>query len=200
LDTSFQGHDVLTSLSHLTAYLVKSAVEVKNLDQDLRKLITERADTAGKTAMTVGSSGWLDEITVGTGEKAATYRLRSLPSLYAERADGTTIDPQSEAFRPLLHGIESQIVRYDIGVRARLTDAAVSLSLGKLALSPEGDAGNDVLANRIQIGLRLALSLNNYSRQDVKHALRRVAKAVETHTKKSGPRGYLNLARRVVRV
>ena len=125
------------------------------MDQEFRKLITDRADAAGKTAMAVGSSGWLDEITVGAGEKAATYRLKPLAGLYAQRADEATIDPQSEAFRPLLHGIESQIVRYDIGVRARLTDAVVLLSLGKLAMSPEGDAGNDVLANRIQIGLRL---------------------------------------------
>jgi len=170
------------------------------VDQELRKLIVERADAQGHTAMKVGSSGWLDEITVGTGEKAATYRLKPLGELYGTGTGEATVDPKDQRFMPLLHGIESQIVRFDMEQRGRLTDAAVSLSLGKLAMSPEGDVGNDVLANRIQIGLRLALSLNDYSRQEVKQAIRRIARSVENHTRQSGARGYINFARRYVKV
>lgn len=169
------------------------------MDLDLRKLISERVDDKGQAKMSPGPSGWLDEVTVGSGEKAVTYRLKPLAELYSASAGAETMDPDSKVFRALMHGIESQILRYDIAQRGRLTDGQTSIALEKLAMSPEVDVGNDVLANRIQIGLRLALSLNNYSRQEVKQAIRRIAKSVELHTKQSGARGYLNFVRKHVR-
>ncbi len=63
-------------------------------------------------------------------------------------------------------------------------------------MSPEAAAAADVLAARIQLSLRLTLSLNDYSRQDVRHALRKVAKSVARHTRLAGPRGYLTFLRR----
>lgn len=168
------------------------------MDLDLRKLIAERVDDKGQATMSAGPSGWLDEITVGTGEKAAAYRLKPLAELYGAGTGVEAMDPRNKVFQPLLHGIESQILRFDVAQHGRLTDGQVSLALGKLAMSPEADAGTDVLANRIQIGLRLALSLGNYSRQEVKQALRRIAKSAEMHTKQSGARGYLNFVRKHV--
>lgn len=169
------------------------------MDLDLRKLIAERVDDKGQATMSAGPSGWLDEITVGSGEKAVAYRLKPLAELYGAGTGAETVDPANKVFLPLLHGIESQILRYDVAQRGHLTDGQTSLALEKLAMSPEADVGNDVMANRIQIGLRLTLSLNNYSRQEVKQAIRRVAKSVELHTKQSGARGYLSFIRKHVR-
>ena len=42
-------------------------------------------------------------------------------------------------------------------------------------------------------------SLNDYSRQDVKQAIRRIAKSVQTHTQQSGRRGYLDFIRQYVK-
>jgi 2-keto-3-deoxy-L-rhamnonate aldolase RhmA len=43
------------------------------------------------------------------------------------------------------------------------------------------------------------LSLNNYSQQEVKQALRIVLKSVERHSKHAGVTGYLDFIRRYVR-
>lgn len=66
-------------------------------------------------------------------------------------------------------------------------------------MSPEADVHNNVLAARMQFSLRLLLSLNNYSRQDVKQAIRRIARSVQSHTEQSGRRGYLDFIRQYVK-
>jgi hypothetical protein len=52
--------------------------------------------------------------------------------------------------------------------------------------------GNDPLARRVNSALRLCLSLNDYSRFEVRAALRKVRKSVERHTRLAGPTGYLD--------
>jgi hypothetical protein len=165
------------------------------VDEELRRLIADRVDDKGQTRIATSSSGWLDEITIGNGEKAATYRLKPLAQLYG--ADSPT--PSESTLKPLTRGIESQIAIFDVVQRGRLSDGDVLLALGKLAMGPDAEINNDILANRIQIGLRLSLSLGNFSRSAVKQALRRVAKAVEMRTTQAGTRGYLNSIRKHVR-
>ena len=58
-------------------------------------------------------------------------------------------------------------------------------------MDPDAPADHDV-TRRVQLALRLCLSLNDYSRQEVRTALRRVQRSVKRHTELQGPRGYLN--------
>ena len=73
-----------------------------------------------------------------------------------------------------------------------LTDGTVGLALGLLATNPEGDVQHDALARARQLELRLLLSLNDYSRDEVRQALRKVRKSVDRHTRVDGRRGYLD--------
>ena len=81
-----------------------------------------------------------------------------------------------------------------------MTDARVSLALDKLGMSPEGEAGTDVLAKYLQFKLRMVLSMNDYSRNEVKAAIKKIGKSVERHTKLAGPRGYLTFIRQQLRM
>jgi hypothetical protein len=65
-------------------------------------------------------------------------------------------------------------------------------------MNPAADCAGDVLCRRIQIALRLCLSLNDYSRQETKLAIRKVTQSVKRHTSLAGPRGYLSFIREFV--
>ena len=60
-----------------------------------------------------------------------------------------------------------------------------------MSLDPAGEPGQDALRRRLQLALRLLLSLNDYSRQEVKTALRTIARSVARHKSLEGRRGYL---------
>jgi hypothetical protein len=59
-------------------------------------------------------------------------------------------------------------------------------------MSPEAEAAQDELATAVQLKLRLVLSLNDYSRQDVRQALRKVKQSANRHNRDGGRRGYLD--------
>ena len=90
------------------------------------------------------------------------------------------------------------MVRHDNRNRG-LADGHLTIALSLLSMSPETDVRHNILASEIQFALRLLLSLNDYSRQDVKQAIRRIAKSVQTHTQQSGRRGYLDFIRHYVK-
>jgi hypothetical protein len=135
------------------------------------------------------------QIEVGGHEEGFhPYTLKTLPELYGPGTGASSIDPRDEQFRPLLMAIEGEICRYADTEAPGLTDGQVLLAVKDLAMNPDADP-SDPLARRIAIALRLAVSLNDYSRQDVRGALRQVAKSVERHTKSEGRRGYLQFIR-----
>lgn len=126
------------------------------------------------------------------------YELRPLDELYGAGTGTATVDPMDERFMPLFLGIEEAIqlaYRRDRG----LTDGTVQLALGELSMNPSAPT-RDELARSVQLQLRLILSLNDYSRQDVKGAVRKIAKSVERHRKSGGPRGYLEFVRAALRM
>jgi hypothetical protein len=87
--------------------------------------------------------------------------------------------------------IEQEVVRC-YRTDSSLTDGAVGLALDLLTTNPEDNVQHDSLAHRIQLELRLLLSLNDYSRDEVRKALRKVRKSVYRHTRHDGRRGYLD--------
>jgi hypothetical protein len=137
-------------------------------------------------------------IEVNTPQGTRELTLRPLAELYGAGTGRPTIDPEDEPFIPLFLAIEQTIVREDQKGPARLTDGGVALTLDRLAMNPEGDPGIDPLARHLQLELRLQLSLNDYSRQEVRGALRKIGKSVVRHTRLAGPRGYLSFIREYV--
>jgi hypothetical protein len=123
-------------------------------------------------------------------ENAYARGLRPLAELYSP-AEGATADPKVPVFVPLFLCIEEAITLYDTDEET-LTDAKVSLALDRLSLSPE-EAAPDPLIERIQAALRLTLTVNSYSRQQVRQAVRKIGKSVVRH--ENGQRGYLEFIR-----
>jgi hypothetical protein len=134
------------------------------------------------------------ELPGGGGE----YELRPLDDLYGAGVGSASVDPMDERFMPLFLGIEESI---QLAYRRdpALTDGAVQLALNALSMNPSAQTP-DPLARAVQFQLRLVLSLNDYSRQDVKGAVRKIAKSVDRHRKSGGPRGYLEFVRRSLRM
>lgn len=126
-------------------------------------------------------------VRVEAGKQSVTYRLKSLSELYATgRSGGRSLDEQL----PLLHTIEAAIKRVYLAHR-ELTDAGVIRALDQLSLKPETDS-QDPLVTAITLDLRLQLSLSEYSREEVRSAIRRVLRSAERHKALAGQRGYLD--------
>lgn len=121
------------------------------------------------------------------------HTLRPLAELFAPDSAEVSISWTEDRCLPLLSAIESQLSR-EYRLNRFLTDAQVALSLKKLSMNPAADCGDDEICSKVQLGLRLGLSLSRggYSRQEVKLAIRKVLKSVERHTRLAGPQGYLN--------
>lgn len=124
------------------------------------------------------------------------YTLKPLTQLYAGGGEGS-IDTRDQRHLGLLMAIEEAIVLH-YEENPALTDGAVLVALKSLGMNPEAPV-SDVLSSRIQMSLRLLLSLNDYSRNEVRQALRYVAKSVERHSKADGRRGYLEFIRKFLR-
>lgn len=134
------------------------------------------------------------EIEIETSEGLRRHVLKPLPELFGKGHGVSSVDPQDERFMPLLLRIEESIVEHyeqDPG----LTDGRVSLALSRLILQPGRDPDDDALCRHLQLDLRLLLSLNDYSRQEVRWALRKIDKSVRRHSRADGPRGYLDFIR-----
>lgn len=130
------------------------------------------------------------QIALGPEEQKQEYSLKPLSELFGKGSGLETLDPTDEQFTPLLMPIEEAIVEY-WRQNPSLTDGQTALVLEELAMDPAGLAHNDLLKQAIQFRLRLTLSLNDYSRQEVKMAIRKISKSVQRHTRLAGPRGYL---------
>jgi len=134
------------------------------------------------------------EIEVEMSEGPRRHVLKPLPELFGKGHGVSSVDPQDERFMPLLLCIEESIVEH-YEQDPDLTDGRVSLALSRLILQPGGDPGDDALCRLLQLDLRLLLSLNDYSRQEVRWALRKIDKSVRRHSRADGPRGYLDFIR-----
>lgn len=122
------------------------------------------------------------------------HALKPLADLYGAGTGLATVDPKDDRFQPLLLAIEEAAVRYYEQADPGLTDGQVLLAYKALGMNPEAEPP-DPLGRRLSRAVRLVLSLNNYSRQDVRGGLRTLAKSVERHTRAEGRRGYLDFVR-----
>lgn len=125
------------------------------------------------------------------------YRLKPLESLYGPGRGFPGVDPMNDQYMPLLYAIESTILEhYD--EHPELNDLTVTLTLDRMAVHPACNPASDMLCMRLQTALRCELSVNNYSQQEVKQALRVVLRSVNRHTRIGGLTGYLEFMDRMM--
>ena len=154
------------------------------MDDDLLKKIEAAKETRIEI---VDPSGGQIELT--HGKEHETHTIKTLSELYGP-GNSETVDPQSDLFMPLFLCIEEGISIFD-AKEGPLTDAQVALALDDLSMNPEKPSASP-LVQHIQLALRLTLSLNNYSRQEVRQAIRRIGRSVQRHSEGGRGRGYLN--------
>ena len=127
-------------------------------------------------------------ITLSSSKGKITHKLKPLNELYSNEKP----DPTDHKDRQLglLYAIEGPIKRY-FENHPELTDGAAIRALEKLAMKPE-IVDNDALVKRISDELRLKLSSSNYSRDEVRQALRKILSSAKRHNDREGRRGYLD--------
>jgi hypothetical protein len=129
---------------------------------------------------------------------ARTVALKPLGALYGPGNPGVELDPTSETFMPLFLAIEETIVLH-FRRGPSLTDNQVTQTLERIGLRPEADAdAADSLGRELLLKLRLSLSISNYSRQELRAALRKIGKSVARHHREGGPQGYLQFIDRML--
>lgn len=168
------------------------------MDQDLKALMASGFDEQEGTThlgkkvteseLTILPKG--EEIEIRGKDGPQRYRIKPMDELYGKDRGITSVQGTDDHYMPLLMGIEGMIADHYRRDRS-LTDAKVLLALKALSMNPGAPCRNDMLCQAIQFGLRLTLSLNDYSKQETRQAIRKVAQSVERHTRLAGPRGYL---------
>lgn len=119
------------------------------------------------------------------------YHLKPLQDLFsAGRPDVVAMKWDDPLYLSLLHAIESTIKRLYEG-DPQLTDGRVMLALEKLSLKPE-TVSDDPVIKAVNNSLRFLLSASDYSRDEVKKAIRKILASVTRHNDFAGMRGYLD--------
>jgi hypothetical protein len=155
------------------------------MDEQLRKLMGDRELTL--VLDTVEATVQLEQ---PDGTKPR-HPLKSLDQLYGQGTGLSSLETKNEIWAPLLTAIESELSRLGAD-DPQLGDGDVLLGLKALSMNPSADCADNDLAGLVQVALRLCLSLNDYSRQDVKMAIRKVIQSVQRHSRDAGRRGYLD--------
>ena len=148
-------------------------------------------DGESATKLAIGADG---SVEVETPKGTRRVTLKPLSELFGTGNPGEDVDPQNDVFMPLFLPLESAIVRYHKR-HPSLVDSQVAVALDHLGLKPEAEHVGDDLARHLQLELRLVLSLHNYSRQEVRTAIRTINRSVARHTAADGLRGYLDFVR-----
>lgn len=126
-----------------------------------------------------------------------TYQLKELPELYApEQSFSLDMHWDDDYYISLLNTIEGT-VRYMDDSSMGLTDAKVIYSLEELVSKPELKS-NDIMIKEINGRLRFQLSISDYTRSEVRGALRKVLRSVKRHNRTGGTRGYLDFIRQFI--
>jgi hypothetical protein len=119
------------------------------------------------------------------------YRLKPLAELFSSNgADPAVMKWEDPRYLSLLCAIEGEIKRAYVS-NPEMTDSSAMLALDQLAIKPE-TASSDALVRAITRRLRLTLSMDDYSRDEVRKAARKILASVKRHKAAAGMRGYLD--------
>ncbi len=125
------------------------------------------------------------------------HQLKELSELYApEQNFYLDIDWDDNYYLSLLNTIEGTIRHIDDS-NTGLTDAKIILPLEELVSRPEIKS-NDIIIIEINNRLRFQLSISDYTRREVRAALRKVLKSAKRHNRTGGIRGYLDFIKQFI--
>lgn len=161
------------------------------MDQELLAIMPKPEGDEEMTLGVVLKNFLTGEIELQLPAGPVSYHLKPLSQLYGQGQGQESVQTTDDTYLPLLMTIEGEIANSYREDR-RLTDGEVMLSLKNLSNCPEAVPATDHLAMRIQVALRMFLSMNDFSRQEVRQSIRKVLHSVERHNRSGGPRGYLN--------
>lgn len=119
------------------------------------------------------------------------YRLKPLQELFSNAsADPAVMKWEDPRYLSLLYAIEGAVKRAYLDSE-ELADSAVIIALDQIAMKPEV-VSNDIIVRQINCELRVALSMDDYSRDEVRKAARKILASVKRHKDAGGARGYLD--------
>jgi hypothetical protein len=146
---------------------------------------------SGERKMAINSATGTIRLLDDDDDWGAPYRIKPLAELYDLSPGASSPNDPDRNFMGLLIPIEETFV-LAFEIHPTLTDGQVLAALDQLCMSPEGVVQPKSLAAEVQFALRVVLSVGDYSRQDVRHCLRKVKQSVARHNKLAGTQGYLN--------
>lgn len=115
----------------------------------------------------------------------STHALKEINEVYTEAKSAAS----DNEITSLCMAIEYAIAYYDHSNDHGLRDDVTIRMLEKLSMKPEMPLTG--VGALVQAYLRLELSLEDYSRADVRQAVRKIQRSAQRHSK-DGPRGYLD--------
>ncbi len=127
-------------------------------------------------------NGRLGQIEFDLKSGVTKYTLKPLAELYGDGRGFSSADPTKSEYQSLFYSIERSILTYYEGEES-LTDGIVCLTLDRMGVNPACDPRDDELCRCLQFDLRLLLSLENYSKQEVRQAIRTISKSVQRHSR-----------------
>jgi hypothetical protein len=165
------------------------------VDHELSEIVRSNGpltpDKRRKLGVTLLFDEGTHEIEIAVGGEKRRYQLKPLTELYGKDRG---VDIKSDEFVPLLAAIEEQVVLHNLEEEPSLSDGPVLLIMKQLGMDPDHEPA-EPLGKRIHGSLRLCLSLNEYSPQNLKSAFRQISKSIQLHTSVGGTRGYVSFIR-----
>lgn len=162
-------------------------------DSELKQTLLDKGMLAPQEPGVSRAVAFITQDSIGVSEDGVIglpddtdIELKPLSELYVE-AKSPASDSQQNA---LMMALEYAIASYDHAHDHGLRDDETIRMLEKLAMKPEVTLSG--AGGFVQTYLRLELSLDDYSRGDVRQALRRSQKNAERQSKGGSGRDYLN--------
>ncbi|OPY84298.1 MAG: hypothetical protein A4E72_02307 [Syntrophus sp. PtaU1.Bin208] len=129
-------------------------------------------------------------IRIATDKGELVYQFKPIEELYVEEESRKDTE---EVLLSLLYQIERAIKEYDIS-NGGLTDSSFIMVLEKLSMKPETPI-QDELTKWITDYIRMFMSMNNLSRNELRQGINRILRSARRYNKLFGMRGYLNFIR-----
>lgn len=161
------------------------------MDQELVDRIVAAGGDIGKGVPMELLDTETGEFEIPTPSGPFRYILKPLQDLYGKGYGGPSVKPEDPHYKQLFLTIEQTIAEWDRR-NANMRDSRVLLTLEAMSMNPAMACNDNELCRSLQVRLRGLLSGLDYSRTEIKTAIRTIARSVQRHKDTDGIRGYLD--------
>ena len=123
----------------------------------------------------------------------------SLTSLYGTGVGAAAVSPMDKRYQPLFEAIERAILKHCLSVHPMPTGGGIELAMNELARNPDRYP-SDPLPQAVVQGLASFLPTADFSRMEVRTALRTVVRSIARNTRDGGPNGYIGFIRGFIKL